>query len=189
MRRSLLDRLLPDAPGPDAPGPRAPGPDGEPGIDLRPAWRRGDPDIERDAIAFWNRLGILPKGVRPEQRAAELAAVAYLDDRLVGVATAAIARIDALRGNFAMLRAAVDTGHRRDRISTDLAVLAREVIERWSRDHPEERLLGLGALVESPDLQERARQPYWPQTRLGLVGYTPDGRQIRVSWFAHARLD
>lgn len=178
MRRSLLDRLLPDPPGGDA----------EPGIDLRPAWRRADPDIERDAIAFWKRLGILPKGVRPEERAAELVAVAYRDDRLVGVATAAVARIDALRGRFAMLRAAVDTEHRRDRIALDLAILARELIEIWSREHPEERLLGLGALVESPDLLERAKQPYWPQTRFGLVGYTPDGRQIRVAWFAHARV-
>ncbi|HYJ29958.1 MAG TPA: hypothetical protein VEW25_06415 [Allosphingosinicella sp.] len=181
MRRrpGLLDRLLPDGPADEA----------GPGYDLRPAWRRGDADIERDAIAFWNRLGILPQGVRPEDRARELVAVAYQGDRLVGVATAALGRIEALKARFAMLRGAVEPEHRRSRLGFDLAVLSRELIETWSRAHPEERVLGLGAIVESPDLAERARRPLWPQTRLNLIGYTPEGRQIRVAWFAHAELD
>ena len=40
-----------------------------PGYVLRPAWRPEDPRIEADAIAFWTRLGILPPGVAPAQRA------------------------------------------------------------------------------------------------------------------------
>jgi hypothetical protein len=181
-RRGLLSRLLPD-------GAVAADAAADPDYELRPAWRLGDAAIERDALAFWEALGILPEGVRPEVRASELTAAAYQGDRLVGVASASLARIEALRGRFAMLRAAIDPEHRRGRVATDLAVLSRELIERWSLEHPEEKILGLGALVESPHLKERARQPYWPQTRLGLIGFVPDGRQIRVSWFAHARLD
>ncbi|MEA3040669.1 MAG: hypothetical protein QOC65_158 [Sphingomonadales bacterium] len=176
MKRRLLDRLLPDGAA-------------DPDYDLRPAWRLGDPEIERDAIAFWARTGILPPGVRPEERARELVTAAYRGERLVGVTTAALGRIDALRGRFAMLRGAVDPAHRRSRLGFDLLLFSRELIERWSLEHPEEKLLGLGAVIESPDLAERARQPFWPQTRLGLIGYTSEGRQIRVAWFAHARLD
>lgn len=179
---SLLSRLLPD-------GAVAAGEAGDPGYQLRPAWRLADSAIERDAIAFWDRLAILPAGVRPGERARELVAVAYQGDRLVGVTTAAPGRIEALRGRFAMLRGAVDPAHRRSRLGFDLLLFSRELLERWSHEHPEEKLLGLGAVIESPDLAERARQPFWPQTRLGLVGYTPEGRQIRVVWFAHARLD
>ncbi|HEX8364480.1 MAG TPA: hypothetical protein VF603_04260 [Allosphingosinicella sp.] len=179
---SLLSRLLPDG---AVAAEEAAGPD----FDLRPAWRLGDAEIARDAIAFWERTRILPAGILPEERARELAAAAYRGDRLVGVTTAALGRIEALRGRFAMLRGAVDPEHRRSRLGFDLLLFSRELIERWSQEHPEERVLGLGAVIESPDLAERARQPFWPQTRMGLVGYTPEGRQIRVAWFAHARLD
>jgi len=35
------------------------------GFEVRPAWRRDDPEIEADAIAFWRRLDLLPKDVAP----------------------------------------------------------------------------------------------------------------------------
>lgn len=70
-----------------------------------------------------------------------------------------------------------------------LAVYSRDLTERWSYDHPDERVAGLGAIVESSDLVARQREPFWPQTRFGLAGYTRDGRQILVSWFEDFRLD
>ncbi|HWT11187.1 MAG TPA: hypothetical protein VN231_00365 [Allosphingosinicella sp.] len=167
---------------------KRPAPSPEP-FDLRPAWRRDDPRIEADAIAFWRRLNILPKGVSPESRAKELAAAAYRGDRLVAVATAELKRVEFLRARLAMVRAAVDPEFRRSHAALALAVYTREVIERWSAEHPGERVGGLGAIIESPDLVVRQKEPYWPQTRFGLVGHTPEGRQIRVSWFEHFRLD
>ena len=158
-------------------------------FDLRPAWRLRDPDIERDAIAFWRKLAILPADVSPEDRARELVAAAYKDDTLVGVSTATLNRLDFLRARFAMIRAAVDPEFRRSRAAFALAVYTRHLLERWSYEHPEERVAGLGAIIESPDLVARQKEPYWPQTRFGLVGYTKDGRQIRVSWFESFRLD
>jgi len=41
-------------------------------LELRPAWRRDDTGIEADAIAFWRRLGALPRNVSPQNRAKEL---------------------------------------------------------------------------------------------------------------------
>lgn len=158
-------------------------------FDLRPAWRRNDAAIEADAAAFWRRLAILPKDVSPEARAKELVAAAYKDGRLVGVTTATLNRLEFLRVRLAMIRAAVDPDFRRSRAAFALAVYSRDLLERWSSDHPHERVAGLGAIVESPDLAARQREPFWPQTRFGLVGYTKDGRQIRVSWFEDFRLD
>jgi hypothetical protein len=158
-------------------------------FDYRPAWRRDDPEIEADAIAFWNRLGILPPGVAPEARAKELAVAAYRDGRLIGVSTATLDRLDFLRARFAMLRAAVDPEYRRSRAAFGLALATRAVIERWSMEHPEERVAGLAAIIESPDLVARQKEPFWPNTKFGLVGYTREGRQIRVSWFKDFRLD
>src|SRR5262245_54430650 len=88
-----------------------------PGFELRPAWRLRDSQIEADAIEFWTRLKLLPRDVRPLDRAKELIAVVYKDDQIVGVHTATIERVKQVRARLAMLRSAVDPEFRRTHIS------------------------------------------------------------------------
>lgn len=159
------------------------------GYDLQPAWRRDDSRIEADAIEFWRRLDILPANVSPEDRARELAAVAYKDGRLVAVTTLQLARLEQVRARLAMLRAATDPEHRRSHVSQALTIYTRELIERWAIEHPEERVGGMGAIIESANLRGREKEPVWPTTRLALIGHMADGRQIRLYWFADFRLD
>ena len=158
-------------------------------VDLRAAWRRDDPDILRDALAFWDRLGILPPDVEPDDRARELAAAAYRDGKLVGVTTAVVTLYPPLRARFAFFRCAVDADERRRLTSTALSVYTRDVIEQWSAEHPEAHIFGLAAIIESADLRQRQRDPVWENTGLNLVGFLGDGRQVRVSWFPHAKYD
>jgi len=51
----------------------------------------------------------------------------------------------------------------------------------------------MATIVESPMLDEVSKIPVWPNAPglngLVLVGYTSVGRQLRVSWFEHARLE
>ncbi|MEA3015069.1 MAG: hypothetical protein QOD42_3614 [Sphingomonadales bacterium] len=159
-----------------------------PGFDLRPAWRLGDEAIERDAIDFWTRTGILPAGVTPQERARELVAVVYKEGSMIGVLTAQVGRLAQVRARLAFVRGAVDPEYRRGHIGLVMYLYARDLLERWSAAHPEERLAGVGAFVESNELSERAKSGNGP-TRLGLIGFTPDGRQIRVCWFRDFRLD
>ena len=170
--------------------------DGAPGRDqpatdiyIRPAWRRDDAAIEADAIDFWTRLGILPQGVSPEQRAKELVVAAYRDGRLIAVTTAVLERIESLRGRFAVIRGAVDPDHRRTHVGIAIAIHARETLEAWAAAHPEEKIAGMAGVIENQDIAARLTEPYWPVTRLGLVGHMPDGRQIRVAWFREGRVD
>jgi hypothetical protein len=158
-------------------------------IILRPAWRRDDAEIERDAIAFWRRLGNLPADVTAEERAREAVLAAYQDGRIVGIVTAAMGVLPQVRARLAMLRASVDPECRRSHIVSAMGIEARAMLEAWSAANPNERLAGTGGIVESPDLLVAQRMPYWPWPRLGVVGFTPDGRQIRVSWFRDFRLD
>ena len=158
-------------------------------VDLRPAWRRDDPAIEADAVAFWRRLAILPPGVAPEDRAKELVVAAYRKGELIGVSTATLGRIESLRGRFAIIRGATDPVHRRTHVGIALAVATRDLLEQWADDHPEERLAGMAGVVENQEIAERLREPYWPVTRLGLVGHTREGRQLRVAWFRNGRVD
>lgn len=163
-------------------------PAGRTDLELRPAWQLNDEGVERDAIDFWKRLDILPAGVTPEERASELVAAAYRDGQLVGVTTASLNRYEPLRARFAFQRCAVAPQLRRSQIGTALTWFSFSLVEQWSASHPEEKVLGYAGIIESGDLAEFQRLPVWGG-RFGLVGYLADGRQVRVAWFDHARLD
>lgn len=160
-----------------------------PGYEFRPAWQAGDSGMEADAIAFWERLGILPEGVPPQERARELVAGAYKDGRLAGVLTAKISLLQLVRARLAMIRIAVDPDHRRFYVSRALTLYSYDLLQRWAEAHPGEKLAGIGAFIESQQLAEYGKRPYWPETGFFLVGFLPDGRQIRVSWFDHFRFE
>lgn len=159
------------------------------GFDVRAAWRRDDPEIEADAIAFWTRLGLLPPGVEPAERAKELIAVAYADGKLVAVATATIEWIPELRARFAILRGATDPDYRRSHAQLSLAVPSREALRDWAIAQPGEKLAGGLAFVEPAEWGEFTRLPVWPESELALVGYDDNGRQVRAAWFDHFRFD
>jgi GNAT superfamily N-acetyltransferase len=169
----------------------APGPaeDGDFTFDIRPAWRLADPQIERDAIAYWTRTGLLPPDVEPADRARELVAVAYSGDRIIGATTATVNHYGPLRARFAFLRGAVDPAFRRRQVGRTLLQFSRPLLEQWSAAHPEEKVLGLGSIVEGNEFAALRQFPVSPDGQLVLVGYLDDGRQIRVSWFAHARVE
>jgi hypothetical protein len=171
---------------PAQPDPAA---EAEDALEVRPAWRRDDPQIEADAIEFWTRLGLLPPGASAEQRTKELIAAAYRGDRLVAVSTATIEWFEHLRARFAVLRGATDPEYRRSRAQLALAVPSRNLLERWALDHPEERLAGGIAFVETAEWGDFAKLPVWPESELTFIGYTTDGRQVRVAWFDHYRVD
>ena len=179
-----------DGPGGEgAPPPPPPEPPPPAGIVLRRAWQRHDSAIEKDAAAFWRRLGNLPRDVTPEQRAREAVVAAYRDGRIVGILTAAMGVLPQVRARLAMLRASVDPALRRSHVGIAMMMETRALLESWSAANPSERLAGIGGIVDSPDLLIAQRQPYWPWPSMGVVGFTPDGRQIRVSWFRDFRLD
>ena len=102
---------------------------------------------------------------------------------------AAIGTLESLpRCRLAIYRCLVAPEYRRTGIARDLTIFSRELLEAWSRENPAEKLLGMAAIVENPHL-ELSHIPVWPKSRLALAAYTRDGQQIRIAWFAHARLD
>jgi hypothetical protein len=105
------------------------------------------------------------------------------------VHTARIERLEQVRSRLAMIRSAVDPDYRRTQVSRALTLFSRALLEQWSRDNPNERLGGLGAIVESAQLAELGKQPWWPQSRFILAGFLKDGRQLRISWFEDFRVD
>jgi hypothetical protein len=159
------------------------------GFEVRIAWRRNDAALQDDARRFWARERVLPTGVDPEARIPELMGLAYHDGAVVGVSTVILREVPFLRARFGMYRGAVAEASRRQRLARRLIFAAREVLEHWSLDNPQEKVMGMAA-VSTVDF-ERApgrTRPTTRQTRLQLVGYTDDDQSIRAYWFDHARL-
>ncbi|HXV24451.1 MAG TPA: hypothetical protein VED46_09345, partial [Alphaproteobacteria bacterium] len=143
-------------------------------------------------IAFWKRLDALPPRIAPEERVKELCTLAYREDELIAVSTMVLDMLPQLRARFGFFRCLVAPEHRRQGLAYLLGVHCGHLLSAWSKLNPEEKVLGMATIVESPALDEFSKAPVWPApgvNGLTLIGYTTKGRQIRVSWFQHARLD
>lgn len=185
-RRAFFARLMPARTHPEFPGASID--QADLGFDLVPAWRRDDPRIARDALTLWSRTGALPAGTDPAARVDQLAAAAYREGELIGVATAQLAELPRFRRRFALYRHLVAPEHRGRLASSALLCYVRDIVEHWSAAHPDEDVVGLAAVIETPNIGSGKTRPIWSNSGLNLVGYTPDRRQIRAYWFAHARL-
>lgn len=161
---------------------------GELGVEWRDGWLKKDPAIEADAKALWRRLALLPEGVDPDLRADEIICAAYVGDAMASVATAFVREIEFLKARFAMFRCVVAPEFRRHSVSRQIARVAREILEKWSFDHPDVDVAGMATVVQSREIAGKPRGAVWRSSGLVLVGYTPADEQIRVAWFDHARV-
>lgn len=155
------------------------------GVEWRSGWLAADPAIEADAKALWRRLSLLPGGLDPDQRAAEIVSAAYVQGELAAISTAFVREIEFLRARFAMFRCVVAPEFRRHSVARKIAGHSREVLEQWAYDH-DQGVMGMATVVQSEDLVGKPRRAVWRTSGLTLVGFTDEGEQIRVAWFDHA---
>jgi len=157
---------------------------------FKTVWRQASPELVEEAKAFWTRTGLVAEGFR-QRRSKELAVMIYDGDRLVGVATAELEMLPGLGARFAVVQGVVDPQFRRLSISMRTLGLMREVLEAWSSATPREKVMGMAGVVEAAEYADKSREPVWTDYGCGLtlVGHTArKNQQIRVTWFAHARL-
>lgn len=160
------------------------------GLVFKTVWRQDDPGLMEEAKAFWARTGLVAENHR-WRRARELGVMIYAGEALVGIATAELETLPGLGARFAVVQGVVEPAFRRQSISMRALGLFREVLEDWSLANPEENVMGMAGVVEAAEYAEKSREPVWNDHGCGLtlVGHTAHKRQqIRVTWFAHARL-
>jgi hypothetical protein len=159
-------------------------------LQLRPAWRREDSRVAADAKAFWKRLNLLsPQEI--DRRISELCSAAYHDGELVSVSTAVPQPFESLKSRFALFRCAVDPRYPREHVAVRMAAFSYTQLEHWAHENPNEEVAGMLVPIPVQDMRQRQSEPVWrlPGIELYLVGYTPTGEQIRVSWFSRGRLN
>ena len=157
-------------------------------VELKPAWRMKNPSFERDALAFWQENHLILPGEEINERLSQIVAVGYDQGKLVAVATAFIAHVDFVNCKLAMFRCAVAPEQRRSRLSTVITAYARELLEKWSAEHPDEDVRGMGSVTQAREFEGREARLFLRSTHLGFVGWTAQGHPFRIAWFEHAKV-
>ena len=160
-------------------------------VTLVPAWQRNDAKINKDAIDFWRRSGALPPEISPEQRLPELCVAAYVGDRLVAVSTIELREASWLRCCLGFFRCLVSPAYVERRLAIRLTKYSRDLLDDWAKENPDEKVLGMATILENPNFDILGKRPMWRSggAELWLVGYMPNGQQVRLTWFKHARLE
>lgn len=163
------------------------------------AWMANDA-VQRDAVLdFWRRSNAMPEGVDPEGRLDQLVATAWLGDVLVGTSTAEIGIYSALSRKFAFYRYLVDPAYRRQNISREITRTTVSALDGWAKDNADNDVIGVAGIWEGrAEFFGRERSPIWdygaqliPPVELEpfvLLGYTPEGLDIWITFFDHIRV-
>jgi hypothetical protein len=156
-------------------------------IEYKNAWQKSDPKLIEDAVSLWNAHNVMTRGIDPADRVSEICALAYFDAEPIGVATINIRRFGQVRSNIAFARCFVTPDHREKDAARWLMVRCKEYVGAWSKENQELGVRGMAVVVQSPKLVPIARDPVWENTLLGLVGFTKEGDQVRLTWFDHVK--
>lgn len=157
-------------------------------VTLKTVWRSADAVTERDVLAFWREHNLLPADVDLAARLKDIAVVAYDGERVVGVSEGSLTYMERVRARVAMQKISVAADRRRESIAQDLATQYRKTMEEWSKAHPEEKVMAVGSIVATRHLGDAGRRPVF-RNGMALIGYTPQGEQIRIGWFSHAQVE
>lgn len=165
------------------------------GVEFRFVWPDPPAAVRADVIALWHRLDALPPRVDTDRRAGEVCVVGYKDGALVAICSTELTMAPRLAQRFAMIRVLVAPEHRSFHMMWALIRVVYDCLSAWSLRTPQEKIMGLGAIIQAPSLGPLARRPAWPihpgdpmNSGLVLIGHTERGEQIRVAWFDHARV-
>lgn len=157
-------------------------------FDLRVAWRRHDPAMERDAERFWMTHKVLPRDADVPARLGELCIVAYDGERLVAVSTAGLREVAFLGSRLSIFRCAIAPESRGKRLSYAIMARARQVIEEWSAAHREERVMGMATIAQTKEAFLGDGPGIFKGSGLAFVGWTANGERMRVAWFEHSTI-
>jgi len=148
------------------------------------AWKKNDPQVEKDVLATWRENKSLPGYATPEKRLAELCVIAYSGEEVAGISSIELAYYPPLKRRFGFFRAFTVPKFGRQDIARHLAVHCRDTIREWSIAHPEEQISGMMAFYQAKGM---GRTPVG-FSGLTLIGYSPEGYQVRLVWFDHIRI-
>ena len=140
-----------------------------------------------DILRFWAEHGALV-GDAARQRLAEVVCVLLDDaDTVVGVNSVYDGKVDLIGGRrFWLYRRFLAAGAPAE---ADAEML-RAAYGALDAEHAttDGGPVGMCLLLDDPEVMRRHPEAVWPDTGFVYAGYQPDGRQVRLRYFADARI-
>lgn len=158
------------------------------GEEIRDVWQQDTSGFADDVTAYWKQYDFLPPNVSAEARLKRVSAIAYVDGVLAGANTVRIENVPDVRGKFAFVNASVAPEFRRHYLQVRLVGHSQAILETWARENPQEELKGVAVVLQADFQEGRPFPPVTPTNQTVLIGYDPEGFQVRIKWFDHIRV-
>ena len=157
-------------------------------VEIIPVWKRVDPELQAEVARYWIENGAMQDEAKATERAKEVACIARLDGRVVGVTTVYPRVVTALRQPMYYLRMHIGQPARNQALSIPLLNASFDEVEKQELAKDKLMCLGMILALQNERLARHYDEAYWWQSKFVFAGYSPEDHQIRVRYFEGARL-
>lgn len=152
-------------------------------------WKQVTPELAAELVAFWRENNAIGNEANAAVRALQAVSVARDEDgALCGVATAVIKVLPRLRQPTYYFRQYFAKRMRGRNHIRSFHLHAKQVLEDYNASLDKAESLGILLELENTKLATVYNRAYEPAFDSTFIGYSPQGRVLRVSYFKDAVL-
>lgn len=145
-----------------------------------------DETQRRDVTSLWDSFSALSSNVDRDKRLQEIKFLAYKNEQLIGVSSAARVIINQIENKpFFNFRIMVNPELGIPGLLEKLGVTTIDWLEDQFLQGKTD-CIGVVTLVENPEYKKHRRQAVWPATGFVFVGKSAKGHHVRVRYFKGA---
>jgi hypothetical protein len=158
-------------------------------FEIVPVWKNVTSELSAELIDLWGRSGAIADPDKAALRAGQAVCVARdANGKACGVGTAVIRILPRLRQPMYFYRQFFAPEFRGHRQTVPFFIRARQTLEDHNAALAVPESLGVLLELENPQLAARYALACEPGAGTIFIGYSPQGFQLRVSYFNNAQL-
>lgn len=158
-------------------------------IEVTPVWKRVEPSLAEELVAFWNANSAIFDAASAAARATQAVCIARDAERSIcGVATAVVKVLPRLRQPMYYYRQFFARTLRGKRQELPFYLEAKRILQDHNASLPAPESLGILLELENSKIASAYRRAHEPGFEATFIGYSPRGLQLRVSYFEDAVL-
>lgn len=154
-------------------------------------WKKDDfKYVTEGVVRLWDdQTGGQMSHFTKQQRLKNVCVVAYDRNEVIAVSTISLEDHQGLWCKVGFFQCLVHKDYQRKGVAKQLALLCKNVLADYSKEHPDEQIQAMGMKLSASLLGERSKRPFWPELGMSVIGYNEYNMQIRIAWFDHIRLE
>jgi hypothetical protein len=151
-------------------------------------WEKISSAYRGQAISLWDRFNTFSNAEVTRQRAEEIACVAIRDGNVIGLTSVRAVQLKHLNNNFfCEMRVFVSPENESPLLVVQLAKNTKQIFEQNPFVNGN-RCVGIIALIENKEMNQRWRRAVWPVVDMIFAGFSSKGEQVRITYFKNATI-